>query len=131
MAKDRLFNPEKVEMLQKNVGDFIDVDTELEHKLAGEFDGILDEAFAVFRVELERLKKGSLNYNHKQVQKIVEEALAKFDEVWQKKSLRVLRAELFVAIRRGILQGKDMIAVVESDKKQLNRYMKKEDVQNE
>ncbi len=123
MAKDRILNPEKVTMLRRNVGDFLDVDTELEHKLNLQFEEILIEAFAIFKSELVRLRKESLNYTHKKTEDIINEALAKFDEVWQTKAMKILKPELFVAIRRGILQSKDMIAVMESDKKKLNKYI--------
>lgn len=119
---------EKVEMLRKNVTDFVDLDTELENKLQAKLAVALNKALAALRKELKKILESpeGHDYNSKKSKTLIEMAITKFNEEWMTQANKILGPEIEASVSRGILQSKDMIAVVEGDKSQLRKYMKSE-----
>jgi len=119
---------EKVEMLRKNVTDFVDLDTELENKLQAKLAVALNKALAAIRKELKKILESpeGHDYNSKKSKTMIENAITHFNEEWVIEANKILGPEIEASVSRGILQSKDMIAVVEGDKSQLRKYTKSE-----
>ncbi len=111
MAKDNL-TLNKIRMLVKNIRDFDEIDIQLEEKLQEKLQKILDESFMILKKELSKLREipDDHGYINKRTRQIVKVAVDKFDEHWQRESLKVLLPEIRSSVSRGILQSRSLIA---------------------
>lgn len=117
MAKSEL-TLNKIRTLVKTIRDFDEIDIQLEEHLQKKLQVALDESFAILKKELLKLKdiSNDLGYIDKRTKQIVKTAVAKFDEHWQRESMRILLPEIRSSVNRGILQSESLITNVKEEK---------------